>query len=189
MGRRSRKRGAAPVAPRAGATHDASAPAASAAPRASTVRDASAPARTSAAPGARSARASAGARRSRRDEAPAAPWGSFPLVELCALAAIVLGAWGILRGGRGGAVLLVAAMLLGSVAGLEVAIREHLGGYRSHTLVLSGVATIATLAVLFFAQVERAALLLVAVAVFPLAFVAWRTIFKRRSGGAGFRVR
>jgi hypothetical protein len=128
-------------------------------------------------------------RRSRRDRAPQPPWGGFPLVELCALSAIVLGAWGILRGGRGGGVLLTAAALLGSVAGLEVAIREHLGGYRSHTLVLSGACAVATLAVLFYARVERATMLAVALAVLVVGLAGFRQLFKRRSGGVGMRVR
>lgn len=128
-------------------------------------------------------------RRSRRDSAPQPPWGSFPLVELCALSAIVLGIWGILRGGRGGVVLLTAAMLLGSVAGLEVAIREHFGGYRSHTLVLSGVLAIAVLAVLFFAGAQRTVMVPVAIAAVLVGIVAFRILFKRRSGGAGMKVR
>jgi hypothetical protein len=126
---------------------------------------------------------------SRRDSAPAPPWGDFPLVELCALAAIVLGVWGILRGGHGGAILLTAAALLGSVAGLEIAIREHLGGFRSHTLVLSGACTVATITLLLFAGFARAALVPVAGVVLVLAIVGWRTLFKRRSGGRAFRIR
>jgi hypothetical protein len=124
-----------------------------------------------------------------RDEAPLPPWGSFPLIELCALAAIVLGAWGLIRGGHGGVVLLTAAMLLGSVAGLEVALREHLGGYRSHTLVLSGVLAFATLAALFFADVDRQLMVIAAVAVFAAGTIGFRILFKRRSGGVGMRVR
>jgi hypothetical protein len=128
-------------------------------------------------------------RRSRRDAAPQPPWGSFPLVELCALSAIVLGVWGIVRGGRGGGVLITAAALLGSVAGLEVAIREHLGGYRSHTLVLSGTCAFATIAILFFADAERTTMVVGAAVVLIIALVAFRTLFKRRSGGVGMRVR
>jgi hypothetical protein len=128
-------------------------------------------------------------RRSRRDAAPKPPWGTFPLVELCALSAIVLGLWGILRGGRGGGVLLTAAALLGSVAGLEVAIREHLGGYRSHTLVLSGACAVATLAILFYANAERTTMLATALAVLAIALLGFRRLFKRRSGGVGMRVR
>ncbi len=128
------------------------------------------------------------ARGQRRADAPTAPWGSFPLIELCALAAIVLGVWGMLRGGHGGGVLLAAAALLGSVAGLEVAIREHLGGFRSHTLVLSGVLAVATLAVLFFAHAGRTAMLAIGGGVLVAGLLGWRELFKRRSGGVGFRV-
>jgi hypothetical protein len=127
--------------------------------------------------------------RGRRSQAPTPPWGSFPLIELCALAAIVLGIWGLVQGGRSGGVLLTAAALLGSVAGLEVAIREHLGGHRSHTLVLAGTCAAATLALLFFLRVERGTMLLVAVGVLIVAFGAFRELFKRRSGGVSFRMR
>jgi hypothetical protein len=127
--------------------------------------------------------------RSRRDRAPQPPWGRFPLVELCALAAIVLGVWGILRGGRGGATLLLAAMLLGSVAGLEVAIREHFGGYRSHTFVLSGVLAFATLAILFLTHASRTALIAGAAAGMLIGVPTFRQLFKKRSGGAGMKVR
>jgi hypothetical protein len=178
MGRRSRKRVSAPAAvraqrraPAAGREQPPGGPVAG--PAASAPLPESSTAHT----------------RRRRDEAPAPPWGSFPLVELAALAAIVVGVVGIVSGGRTGAVLLTVAAMLGSLAGLEVALREHLGGYRSHTLVLSGVAAIATLAVLFFAGVDRATLLPVAVVVFAGAFVVWRAVFKRRSGGYGFRAR
>lgn len=175
MGRRSRQRASAPTreAPRtAGAT---AVPEAEPPPRATASRVATPP--------------PAAPRRSRRDDAPLPPWGTFPLIELCALSAIVLGIWGLLRGGRGGAVLLIAAMLLGSVAGLEIAIREHVGGYRSHTLILSGVLGVATLTLLAFAGVGRLTMLLGAIGVLVAAVVGFRTLFKRRSGGVGMRVR
>lgn len=129
------------------------------------------------------------ARRSRREQAPKPPWGSFPLVELCALAAIVLGVLGILSGGRSGATMLVVAMLLGSVAGLEVAIREHFGGYRSHTFVLSGVLAFAVLAILYFAGAQRTLLIAGAAAGLLVGVPLFRQLFKRRSGGVGVKVR
>lgn len=126
------------------------------------------------------------ARRSRRDSAPKPPWGSFPLVELSALSAIVLGVWGIVAHNG---VLLTGAAFLGSVAGLEVALREHLGGHRSHTLVLTGTVTVATLALLLLLGVERGAVFAIGPVVLLLGFVGFRQLFKRRSGGAGMRVR
>jgi hypothetical protein len=190
MGRRSRKRIAAPAPARAGRSavaEDAprhAAPASARGEHRSPVAEDAPPPAAAAPPEPPTASA-----RRRRDEAPAPPWGAFPLVELAALGAIVVGVVGFVSGGRTGAVLLTVAAMLGSLAGLEIALREHLGGYRSHTLVLSGVAAIAVLAVLFFAGVDRATLLLVAVAAFAAAFVAWRALFKRRSGGYGFRAR
>lgn len=129
------------------------------------------------------------AARSRRDEAPAAPWGSFPLVELSALAAIVLGIVGFVIAGRSGAVLLTAAALLGSVAGLEVAIREHLGGYRSHTLVLAGVMAVVTITALALLRTDRIVMLAGGAGMLLIGIAGWRALFKRRSGGFGFRVR
>lgn len=122
----------------------------------------------------------------RRDDAPLPPWGRFPLVELCALAAIVLGIWGLAT--RNG-VLLTGAALLGSVAGLEVALREHLGGFRSHTLVLSGTLTVATIVLLTFAGVPYGALLAIAPVVLAAGFLTLRQLFKRRSGGVAVKVR
>jgi len=130
--------------------------------------------------------ATTAARRSRRDAAPKPPWGSFPLIELCALSAIVLGAWGIL-GGR--LPLVFGAMLLGSVAGLEVAIREHFGGYRSHTLVLSGIVAITVMAILYFAGAQRTVLIAGAAVGLLVGVPLFRQLFKRRSGGVGVRVR
>ncbi|HEX4805862.1 MAG TPA: hypothetical protein VFU94_08175 [Conexibacter sp.] len=174
MGRRSRQRASAPQRERATVT-----PAAPQAAR----PDAASPDPPNAAP------LPTAARRSRREQAPRPPWGAFPLVELCALAAIVLGAWGFLRGGHGGAVLLLGAMLLGSVAGLEVALREHLGGYRSHTLLLSGVLAFATLAVLVVANAQRPVLIAGAAAGLLAGVPLFRWLFKRRSGGVGMKVR
>src|SRR3954454_7288700 len=67
-------------------------------------------------------------------EAPPAPWGSFPLTELVVLIAVILGVIGFIRfDTRSGKVMVAAAMCLGSPGGLEVSIREHFAGYRSHT--------------------------------------------------------
>jgi hypothetical protein len=126
-------------------------------------------------------------RRSRREDAPAAPWGRFPLVELCVLLALVLGVLGFVQGGRRGFILLGCAMVLGSLAGLELSIREHFAGYRSHSSVLAGAVAVAFGAVLWFAHVPQVAILPIAVAIFAAAFFAFREVFRRRSGGYGFR--
>jgi len=117
-------------------------------------------------------------RRSRLDEAPPAPWGSFPLAELCVFIALVLGVIGLVVWGHAGQVMLACATALGSLAGLEVAIREHFAGYRSHTLVLAGACAVATIAVLLLAGVPQPVPLVVGVAVLATAFAALRGAFR-----------
>lgn len=131
-------------------------------------------------------------RRSRRiDERPPAPWGKFPLVELVVLLAIGLFVAGLIVGGVRGQVMLTAALVLGSLAGLELSIREHFGGYKSHTTLLAGVAAFAAMAITYFAagkgMLARTLLLPIAGVVFIAAFWVLREVFKRRSGGLSFR--
>lgn len=133
------------------------------------------------------ARASASPRRRRRGDPPPAPWGSFPLVELCILAALAVGITGIVIWGSTGRLMLAGAAALGSLAGLELSVREHFAGYRSHTTLLAATAAVASLAVLFFAGAPRNAMLAVAAVIFVSAFALLREAFKRRSGGLGFR--
>src|SRR3954470_15981586 len=85
------------------------------------------------------------ARRAPR-EAPPARWGSSPLTELVVLLALILGVVGFIRfGHQTGKVMVAAAMCLGSLRGLEVSIREHFAGYRSHTSLLAASAAVASM--------------------------------------------
>ncbi len=54
-------------------------------------------------------------------------------------------------GGDRGPVLVVTGLALASIGGLEVAIREHFAGFRSHTLILAGAPAAIVLALLFYA--------------------------------------
>jgi hypothetical protein len=145
---------------------------------------------------ARRARAATGtARRARPrpgrpaiDERPPAPWGSFPLSELLVLLGIVLIAWGALSG-KGGEKRLAAGIVIAALGGAELALREHLAGYRSHTTLLAGVAAFAvvTVVALGLGPVKLWLLVVIAAAVFGSAFYWLRELFKRRSGGLGFR--
>ena len=191
MGKRSRKRGTlagdpdAPITP-AGTTR--------AERDAARVRRAKAAARGEPVVPPRSRARRHGERPRRRrsiDERPPAPWGSFPLVEIVVLISLVLLVWGfITRGSRGGT-MIVAGLVLGSLAGLELSIREHFGGFRSHTTLLAGVAGFAAMAITYFAAgrgtLARTLLIPVAAVVFLAAFWLLRQAFKRRSGGLGFR--
>ncbi|MEA2375327.1 MAG: hypothetical protein QOD53_1790 [Thermoleophilaceae bacterium] len=184
MGKRSRKRGVSPEAP---VSSSGSSRAERDAARARRARSgAEAPPRTrSGAPSAR--------RRGRPgiDERPPAPWGKFPLVEIVVFLAIVLFVASFFVRGSRGAVMLMAGLALGSLGGLELSIREHFGGYRSHTTLLAGAAAFVAVAIVFFAggkgDVARALILPVGGVVFAAAFWLLREAFKRRSGGLGFR--
>src|SRR4051812_180801 len=71
-------------------------------------------------------------RRARIEEAPKAPWSPVPLVELCILLGLVLVVWGFAGGGDRRGALLGCGFALVSIAALELSIREHFSGYRSH---------------------------------------------------------
>ena len=61
------------------------------------------------------------------------------------LVALVMLVAGFFVEGSRGTALLVTGLALGSLAGLELSIREHFAGYRSHTTLLAGAAGVATL--------------------------------------------
>ena len=123
---------------------------------------------------------------------PLAPWGSFPLVELVVLAGLVMLVGGLVVGGTQGGVAVTSGIVLCSLGGLELSIREHVSGYRSHTLLLAGVPAVIVLAVLFYFGPDGLAAPLrvaIAAAAFALAAAALAALFRRRSGGLSFRIR
>jgi hypothetical protein len=123
------------------------------------------------------------------DDRPPPPWGSFPLTELVILIGIVLMAWGFLTWEGQGNVRFIAGLALASLGGLELAVREHLAGYRSHSSLIAGVAAFAVVTALALGPGPHRVwiLVLIAAAVFGGAFYGLRELFKRRSGGLGFR--
>jgi hypothetical protein len=129
------------------------------------------------------------ATRRRPPDRPPAPWGRFPLIELCVLLGMGLLIAGFFVQGARGATMIAAGVALASLAGLELAIREHLAGYRSHSTVLAGVITVVALAVGYFVLPTKlfAVNVLIGAVVFGISFYALREVFKRRSGGFGFR--
>lgn len=145
---------------------------------------------------ARRARRGEGARRPRPrpgrpriEDRPPAPWGNFPLSELVILLGIGLMTWGFLSWGGRGHLRFGAGLALASLGGLELALREHLAGYRSHSSLLAGAAALIAVSVLSLGPGPHLAWVLTAIAavVFGLAFYGLRALFKRRSGGHGFR--
>ena len=112
------------------------------------------------------------------EERPKPPWHPVPLVELCVLVGLILLVLGALnlRSDRG-KVMLVIGMALGSLGGLDTALREHLAGYRSHTTVIAALPAVTTAALLFFARVPWIVLILGAIGVFAVVFWWMRRVF------------
>ena len=126
--------------------------------------------------------------RARPEEAPPAPWSPFPLVEICVLIALVLIVVGAVSDGPRRGVFLACGLALACLAGLELAVREHFAGYRSHSALLAGaVAVVAVLPLFFFTALPQIALLAVGVVVYSLAFFVFRRAFQAVTGGLGFR--
>lgn len=80
-----------------------------------------------------------------------------------------------------------AGIALAGLGGLEVAIREHFAGFKSHTTVLSLASAVAAMALAFFAGGPRWLVLAVGIPLFVFAFFLLRNAFARRSGGYTMR--
>lgn len=120
------------------------------------------------------------------DERPPAPWGNFPLAELVILAGIVCLVVGFVGQHQ---TLIGVGVALAGLGGLEVAIREHLAGYRSHTTLLAGAVFVLTVGLVYYVAHEILAVALATGAVtFAIAFFLARRAFQRASGGLSFRV-
>jgi hypothetical protein len=118
------------------------------------------------------------------DERPKAPWSPFPLVELVVLLALVLLVAGFVVGGHRGTLMIGAGLILGTLAGLELSIREHFAGYRSHTALLSGAIAVAVLVGLsvLVPAIPVVVRLVLAAAAFAAAARILVRVFQRRSG-------
>jgi hypothetical protein len=121
-----------------------------------------------------------------RDDRPPAPWGNFPLAELVILGGIVSLLIGVIGGDP---TMIGVGVALAGLGGLEVAIREHFAGYRSHTTLLAGAVFVLTTGGVFYLadQILAVALAIGAVA-FAIVFFLARRAFQRASGGLSFRI-
>jgi hypothetical protein len=126
-------------------------------------------------------------RRAPIDEAPKPPWHPVPLAELAVLVGIVAMAIGFFSEGSRRETLVTAGVALASLAGLEVSIREHFTGYRSHTLLLTLAATLLAGVPIGLATDERLVGLGAGIVAGVAAFPALRAAFSRRSGGLSWR--
>jgi hypothetical protein len=124
------------------------------------------------------------------DDRPAALWGDFPLSEIVVFIGILLLIAGFFVSPPQGFVMIAVGLVLGSLAGLELSIREHFAGYRSHTLLLAAAIGVPLFGVLFILTTVPTP---VCIAAGLLAFggSAWlfAQAFRRRSGGALLRLR
>jgi hypothetical protein len=122
------------------------------------------------------------ARRSRRGgERPPAPWGAFPLVELVILLALVLLGLGFFTHNG---VMVVCGVGLAMLGGVEISIREHFAGYRSHTTLLSGVIAVIVMTFAFLAVPDQWPVFVplgFGLVLFGASFYLLRQAFKRRS--------
>lgn len=126
------------------------------------------------------------ARVSTPDERPPAPWGNAPLAELVILAGIVSLAIGVIGGNP---TLIGVGVACAGLGGLEVAIREHFAGYRSHTTLLAGAAFVLVTGLVFYAANQILAVALaIGAAAFAITFYLARRAFQRASGGLSYRV-
>ncbi len=132
--------------------------------------------------------------RARSEEAPPAPWHPFPLVELSVLIGIVLIVIGVLSEGDRRPILLFSGLGLISVAALELAIREHFAGFRSHTTLLAGVVGIGAAAAIFPTTLPGEVMSAAGLIAFGIALVvgvaalrALRSVFAKRAEGMSWR--
>jgi hypothetical protein len=136
------------------------------------------------------AQAQTAAARPKADDRPRAPWGDFPLSEIVIFIGLVLLVVGFFIPPPQGFVMIAVGLGLGSLAGLELSIREHYAAYRSHTLVLSAAVGVPVFGVLFVLTKLSPAICVIAGLV-AFAGAAWffTSAFRRRSGGALYRLR
>lgn len=79
-------------------------------------------------------------------------------------------------------------VVLAGLGGLEVSVREHLAGYRSHTTLLAGVVFVLVTGGLFYlAGLILATCLIAGAVAFAISFYFLRRAFQHASGGLSFR--
>jgi lysylphosphatidylglycerol synthetase-like protein (DUF2156 family) len=105
------------------------------------------------------------------------------LVILAGIVCLAIGAIG------GHPTLIGVGVACAGLGGMEVAIREHFAGYRSHTTLLAGAAFVLTTALVVYVgnQILAIALAIGAVA-FAVVFYLARRAFQRASGGLSYRI-
>lgn len=121
------------------------------------------------------------------DSRPEAPWGKFPLVELAVLAGLVLIVIGLITGSP---TQLLLGLMIGSVGGLEISLREHFSGYRSHTTLLAVVGAVLVAGISYLGLgLAFWPCLVFGAAAFAALLLFLRKAFQRASGGLSYKLR
>jgi hypothetical protein len=124
------------------------------------------------------------------DVRPSAPWGTFPLTEIVIFIGVILLIVGFFIPPPQGFVMIAVGLGLASLAGLELSIREHFAAFRSHTLLLSAAVGVPVFGVLWFAtRISPAICAAAGLLAFGGAAWLFAAAFRRRSGGALYRLR
>jgi hypothetical protein len=113
-------------------------------------------------------------------ERPEPPWHPVPLSELLILVGAIGTVVGLNKGVSHGGPPLFAGLGAVIIGTIEVTLREHLSGYRSHTLILALLPTIAldSVALLGAAAITTPVPVAVKVAVFALDVPLFAVVFK-----------
>lgn len=121
------------------------------------------------------------------DERPPAPWGNLPLGPLSVLAGLVLIVIGAISGNM---VQLALGVGLGMLGGLELSIREHFAGFRSHTTLLAGVVFVAVVWIAYYiAHIVLWACLVTGFVLAGLSLWLLKKAFEKASGGLSYKLR
>ena len=131
--------------------------------------------------------ASAGAEKAVRQRPPA-PWDPFPLTELAIFIGIVFMVAGALAGLDAGIGVTIAAigLVLACLGALDTTIREHFAGYRSHAMLMSGLAAAVSIGITTAANLNVPGRVAVALGIGLALFFPLRRAFLARSGGKPF---
>jgi hypothetical protein len=128
-------------------------------------------------------------------ERPRAPWHPLPLAEILIVAGALAFVFGLQRGPAAGKAPILLGIAAAAVGTIEFTLREHLGGFRSHTVLLSALPAVVfhTVVVLVVAAVAHVspgltlAIVAVDIAIFALLFRILRERFaqaRHRAAGA-----
>ncbi len=121
-------------------------------------------------------------------EAPQAPWAPVPLTEICMFIGLVLLGIALIGGGGSRGLMLAFGLTLVTLATLELSLREHLAGFRSHSALLAGIcAIVVTVPVALLLTPAKFVVLGVAAVVFFAALMILRNVFRHRAGGMTWR--